>query len=129
MKNLRLLGVSSVFFAGLWLFACSSDETEPNPSFTVGEGGSPTEPEPGEAGAPTTPGGGGQGTSGTAGSSTGATSSAGSPPEPMAGAAGAGGEVPPYDCVLHPTTHVEIINACTDAVRIEKHPSLPALPQ
>jgi hypothetical protein len=29
--------------------------------------------------------------------------------------------------VLHPTTHLEIINACTDAVRIEKAPELPPL--
>ena len=45
-----------------------------------------------------------------------------------AGAAGAAPEVPPYDCVLHPKTHLEIINACTDATRIEKHPGLPAIP-
>jgi hypothetical protein len=41
---------------------------------------------------------------------------------------GAPPEQPPYDCVLHPKTHLEIINACTDATRIEKHPELPAIP-
>jgi hypothetical protein len=35
---------------------------------------------------------------------------------------------PPYDCVLEPKTHLEIINACTDATRIEKHPDLPQTP-
>jgi hypothetical protein len=37
-----------------------------------------------------------------------------------------GTETPPYDCVLHPVTHIEIINACTDSVRIEKDPDVPA---
>ena len=31
----------------------------------------------------------------------------------------------PTDCVLNPTTHLEIINACTDAVKIAKTPTLP----
>ena len=44
-----------------------------------------------------------------------------------AGGGGSGGGT--YDCVMEPTTHLEIINACTDAVRIEKHPELPPLPQ
>ena len=33
----------------------------------------------------------------------------------------------PSDCVMNPTTHLEIINACTDAVRIAKNPTLPLL--
>jgi hypothetical protein len=33
----------------------------------------------------------------------------------------------PSDCVMNPTTHLEIINACTDAVRITKNPTLPLL--
>jgi hypothetical protein len=44
------------------------------------------------------------------------------------GGSGGSGQTP-YDCVLEPTTHLEIINACTDAVRIEKHPDLPAISQ
>jgi hypothetical protein len=42
---------------------------------------------------------------------------------PANGASDAG----PLDCYLHPTTHLEIINACTDAVHIDKHPELPLL--
>ena len=33
----------------------------------------------------------------------------------------------PGDCFTNPTTHFEIINACTDAVRIQKNPTLPLL--
>ncbi len=48
-----------------------------------------------------------------------------------AGNAGDGGasSAAPYDCFLHPTTHFEIINACTDAVRVKKSPTLPPLPE
>lgn len=31
----------------------------------------------------------------------------------------------PSDCFPNPTTHLEIINACTDAVKIAKSPTLP----
>ena len=31
------------------------------------------------------------------------------------------------DCVTNPKTHEEIINACTDAVRIDKRPNLPLI--
>lgn len=31
----------------------------------------------------------------------------------------------PSDCYLNPTTHLEIINACTDAVKLTKNPTLP----
>lgn len=33
----------------------------------------------------------------------------------------------PGDCFMNPTTHEQIINACTDAVRITKNPTLPLL--
>lgn len=33
----------------------------------------------------------------------------------------------PSDCVMNPHTHLEIINACTDAVKITKNPTLPLL--
>jgi hypothetical protein len=33
----------------------------------------------------------------------------------------------PSDCYLNPTTHFEIINACTDAVKLTKNPTLPLL--
>ena len=36
--------------------------------------------------------------------------------------------VPPVsDCYVNPKTHFEIINACTDAQKIDKHPALPLL--
>lgn len=33
----------------------------------------------------------------------------------------------PSDCFMNPKTHFEIINACTDAVKITKNPTLPLL--
>lgn len=33
----------------------------------------------------------------------------------------------PSDCFMNPKTHLEIINACTDAVKITKNPTLPLL--
>ncbi|HYV49066.1 MAG TPA: hypothetical protein VFA20_29605 [Myxococcaceae bacterium] len=36
-----------------------------------------------------------------------------------------GGDRPP--CVTNPTTHLELINACTTAQQIEKNPVLPLL--
>ena len=38
---------------------------------------------------------------------------------------GQGQDGGPTDCVQNPTTHAEIINACTDAVKITKNPTLP----
>jgi hypothetical protein len=41
-----------------------------------------------------------------------------------------GGPLPdgaPGDCVQNPQTHEEIINGCTDAVKITKNPNLPLL--
>jgi hypothetical protein len=49
---------------------------------------------------------------------------------PMPGTDGGGPTLPdgaPSDCYLNPTTHLEIINACTDAVKITKNPTLPLL--
>lgn len=61
-----------------------------------------------------------------------ATQVAGAPPEGSAGtgpegSAGAPGLAEPPPCVENPTTHLEIINACTDAVKIRKTPSLTLL--
>jgi len=38
-----------------------------------------------------------------------------------------GGDGGPTDCVVNPTTHLEIINACTNATRITKNPTLTKL--
>lgn len=43
----------------------------------------------------------------------------------MGGEGGAGGAGP--DCFSKPTTHVEIINACTDAEKVDKIVNLPLL--
>lgn len=63
----------------------------------------------------TTTGTGGATTTGTggAGGTGGATTSTGTGGSP--------------DCVMDPKTHVEIINACTDAEKIDKQPKLPLL--
>lgn len=45
----------------------------------------------------------------------------------MDGATGDDGSITPDDCFMNPTTHFEIINACTDAARVDKKPSLPLL--
>lgn len=42
------------------------------------------------------------------------------------GSTGDGGIVPD-NCFMNPTTHFEIINACTDAARVDKKPPLPLL--
>ncbi len=49
---------------------------------------------------------------------------------PLPGMDGGGPTLPdgaPSDCYLNPKTHLEIINACTDAVKITKNPTLPLL--
>lgn len=48
-------------------------------------------------------------------------------PNPGEGGADAGGDGGPTDCFVNPKTHNEIINACTNAVRITKNPVLPKL--
>jgi hypothetical protein len=124
MARLRTIAALVAVTTALGIAACGSDEPQTNPNFATGEAGSPA------GGAPTS-------SMGDAGESVGGVSppeppgkggAAGSPPDPD-GAAGAAPELPPYDCVLRPLTHLEIINACTDAARIEKRPDLPALPQ
>lgn len=40
------------------------------------------------------------------------------------GAGDSGGDSGPKDCFDNPTTHFEIINACTNAVKITKNPTL-----
>lgn len=58
------------------------------------------------------------------------TDSGGPPPAVDSGippGADGGTDGAPSDCYLNPKTHLEIINACTDAVRITKNPTLPLL--
>jgi hypothetical protein len=38
-----------------------------------------------------------------------------------------GADGAPGDCFMNPQTHYEIINACTNAVKIDKSPTLPLL--
>jgi hypothetical protein len=52
-------------------------------------------------------------------------------PQPVTDSGGptidSGSDGAPSDCFMNPTTHLEIINACTDAVKITKNPTLPLL--
>jgi hypothetical protein len=124
----------------LFAAACDSDRTEKNPSFDVGAGGKHSARDVGSDAAPPPPSGTGgrlvdaSTGSGGAGGLDAGSSAAGIPADAgssggMPGTGGAAEDAaPPYDCVLNPRTHAEIINACTDAVRIEKHPMLPAIP-
>lgn len=122
MSRFHFFVLSALVSSALWAAGCNSDDVQENPSFMAGHAGSPA------GGAPTEPG-----PTLEAGAGAGAVSTGGAP-EPGTGGvpstAGGGGqppEEPPYDCVLHPKTHLEIINACTDSVRIEKHPDLPPI--
>jgi hypothetical protein len=142
MNTLTKYFVALSFLASA-VSACSEDSTEKNPHFNAGSGGSKTSAGGGSpsAGARNATGGAG-GKGGATGidhdggrDATATPESDGGGGDDGGGAPGAGGAAtdsgpptPPYDCVLNPKTHLEIINACTDAVRIEKHPGLPALP-
>jgi len=44
-----------------------------------------------------------------------------------AGAPDASSGPPDASCFTNPTTHLEIINACTNAQFVDKHPNLPLL--
>lgn len=119
--------------------ACDSDDTQDNPHLSTGGTHVSAMPSAGENGfgfageSGVVPTGGTKGNTGGNSSTGGTDASAGADPG-SAGTGASGGEggsppeLPPYDCVLHPKTHLEIINACTDATRIEKHPELPAIP-
>lgn len=77
-------------------------------------------------------GGAGSGTTsgpgGPAGPGSGPTSGAGSTSGTNAGGGpGAGGAGGGSDCFEDPQTHLEIINACTDAEMVDKDPVLPLL--
>jgi hypothetical protein len=43
------------------------------------------------------------------------------------GATTTDGSISQDDCVANPTTHLELINACTDAMAFDKTPNLPLL--
>ena len=106
----RTLVATVACAAAFWVGACDSDEPEQNPSFSTGEAGAPAGgqgEEPGTSGSGGSSAGSGGKSAAISGGEGGAPapSMAGAPPIPVdtAGAAGAPPEVPPYDCVLHPT--------------------------
>jgi hypothetical protein len=116
--------------------ACDDNDTQKNPDFEASGGSSSASGGKASAGDSGTPGSGGAGgataSGGAGGTAAGGTPATGGVPagsggsDESGGATGTGGtEEPPYDCVLHPTTHLEIINACTNAIRVEKAPNLP----
>lgn len=138
----QLSFVKYALVALLFAAACDSDNTEKNPSFNAGTGGKHSKQDAGPDAAAPPSGTGGKGKvvdasmgSGGGGGLDASTGTGGNPADAgsSAGMPGAGGApeadaAPPYDCILNPRNHAEIINACTDAVRIEKHPTLPAVP-
>lgn len=127
--------------ATLFTGACGDDVEEPPGNGRAGAGGSAGSAgaEAGQAGEESLGGAGGAVEPGAAGSSgqTGAGSAgeAGSAGDSGAGGGGTlappGPDIPTYaNCFSGtPTTHEEIINACTDAERVDKNPDLPVLPQ
>lgn len=89
-----------------WAVACGGDNVESNPFSPIGVAGAT------------------QGSGGTSGTS-GTSNSAGV--GGSAGSGGGGGNAGSPDCFMNPKTHYEIINACTNAVRVKKTPSLKGL--
>jgi hypothetical protein len=104
--NLSRLSLIAILTAlsGSALLSCDGDVPS-DTSNTAGTAGS--NPQGGTAGT--------AGTGGAAGSN------------PQGGSAGAAGTGGSPDCVVSPKTHEEIINACTDAEKIDKMPVLPLL--
>jgi hypothetical protein len=98
---------ASSLAAALAIGACGGDSLPSDTQSTASSSGdtSTTTTGPGS-----TSGGGMSGTGGTGGTG---------------GAGGAGGGAP--DCFTNPMTHVEIINACTTADKVDKTPNLPLL--
>lgn len=106
-----------------------SEEPEQTPSF-VATGGAPAGGATVSGG--TSSGGANGGTAGSGGkpSPTGGTGGAGSGGVGIGGTGGTGSggaTTGPDGCFKFPKTHLEIINACTDAVKISKQPTLTGL--
>lgn len=89
-----------------------------------GQAGNGVGAEGGEAsvGGSSSSAGGRTNTGGRSGAAGGSTGAGGSTSSGAGGAPSGGG--PASDCFDKPTTHFEIINACTDAVKVEKSPDL-----
>jgi hypothetical protein len=98
----------------LSLVACGSDVQEP---VSIASSG----------GSVSVATGGTSATSGGSTSATGGASGSGGKTSSSGGASSTGGTAPEPDCYEHPKTHHEIINACTTAMKIEKHPNLKGL--
>src|SRR5262245_47858281 len=127
----RILLVLCVAFAA---YACEGDDEPTNSNVTGGFGGSGATGGSGTGGSGAT-GGSGTGGSGTGGSGatggsgtggSGATAGTGGSDDGGAtgGTGGDGGTGGVQDagpgCFTNPTTHLEIINACTDAEKVDK---------
>src|SRR5689334_22293585 len=116
------LSLSKYLLAALlFAMACDSDNTEKNPSFNAGTGGKHATEDAGpDAARPPHTGTGGKGVDASVGSGGASgldagSSSGGIPADAgssggMPGTGGASADAtPPYDCVLNPRTHAEII--------------------
>ncbi len=100
--------------AALSVVACGSDVEEP--AAIQSSGGTPSVATGGTSNT-----GGGSSADGGAGTGAGGGSTSGG------GSHSTGGTGPEPDCYEHPKTHHEIINACTTATKVEKHPDLARL--
>ncbi len=100
MMRARSLAIAGLLAIGAALGGGACDETVPSDQTASSASSSTTS---------STSSGGGAGGAGTGGM----------------GMGGGGGAAP--DCYMTPMTHVEIINACTDADKIDKKPDLPLL--
>jgi hypothetical protein len=109
----RPLALLASFVTGVAVAAGACGETLPSDqTSTTGSGGATT--SSGATGSAAT-------SSATTAASSGGMGGAGT------GGAGTGGTGGALDCFPHPTTHVEIINACTTAQEIDLTPVLPLL--
>ena len=107
MKRL-LVSLFIPLAASLSVVACDDDTSAPHDTVDSGPApGTDSGPGPGPDSGP------GPGTDGG--------------PGPGADGGPSDGGPQPDDCVMNPHTHIEILNACTDAARVDKHPNLPLL--
>ncbi len=101
--------LSGLFLCGLLVAACGDDNVPSDSTTTTTSAG----------------GTGGTGAQGGTGGQTGGTGGQTGGTGGQTGGTGGAGGAP--DCNMNPMTHVEIINACTDAEKIDKQPVLPLL--
>lgn len=113
-QRLWIFLLASGLGAAVALGACGGDSLPSDTSTATSTGAGDTTATTTTTAATTSSTSGGMGGAGTTGASASAT-----------GTGGAGGGAP--DCYSNPMTHVEIINACTTADKVDKMSTLPLL--